>query len=128
MFVNFDGKAAPVAEQYQDLARMLAPWKTEDMEVVITLDWECEFNWKVMIENWMESLPSHRRAQRDAQQDHAGTEHMDRARTSAFRPRPPAVQGAHQEEMEEALGKGEALPGFTAIPGLSIEDQVEWGL
>jgi len=55
VFVNFDGKASPLAEQYADFSNLIAPWRTEDMEVAIALQWECAFNWKVMIENWMES-------------------------------------------------------------------------
>jgi phenylpropionate dioxygenase-like ring-hydroxylating dioxygenase large terminal subunit len=30
--------------------------------------------------------------------------------------------------MAEALNRGEALPGFRAVEGLSLEEQVEWGL
>lgn len=128
VFVNFDGNAAPVAEQYKDLAAMLAPWNTEDMEVVIALDWECDFNWKVMIENWMESY------------HHIGAHAETLNRTMPGQntwsePEHPHFIRAHlpfkeriREEMEEALAKGEALPGFSPISGLSIEDQVEWGL
>lgn len=128
VFVNFDGKAAPVSEQYADLAQILAPWKTEDMEVVISLDWDCKFNWKVMIENWMESY-HHIGA-------HAKTLNPTMPGQNTWsEPEHPHFIKAHlpfkekiREEIEEALAKDEKLLGFTAIPGLKIDDIAEWGL
>jgi phenylpropionate dioxygenase-like ring-hydroxylating dioxygenase large terminal subunit len=55
VFVNLDGKAPPLAEHYADFAAATSAWPSEAMDVAIAMDWECEFNWKVMIENWMES-------------------------------------------------------------------------
>lgn len=128
VFVNLDGKAAPVAEQYADFAKALEPWKTEEMEVVISLDWDCEFNWKVMIENWMESY------------HHIGAHSETLNKTMPGQntwtePEHPHFIRAHlpfkdriREEIEEALQKGETLPGFRPIPGLPLEGHVEWGL
>jgi phenylpropionate dioxygenase-like ring-hydroxylating dioxygenase large terminal subunit len=128
VFVNFDGNAAPVAEQYADLAKALAPWKTEEMEVVIALDWECEFNWKVMIENWMESY------------HHIGAHSKTLNPTMPGQntwtePEHPHYVHAHlpfkkriKEEIEEKLKNSEPLPGFRAIPGLAPENYAEWGL
>jgi phenylpropionate dioxygenase-like ring-hydroxylating dioxygenase large terminal subunit len=98
------------------------------MEVVITLDWECDFNWKVMIENWMESY------------HHIGAHSETLNRTMPGQntwtePEHPHFIRAHlpfkdrvKEEMEETIASGEALPGFKAVAGLSVEQQVEWGL
>lgn len=55
VFVNFDGMAPPLAEIYDDLDPLLAPWRIAEMQIAISMDWDCAFNWKVMVENWMES-------------------------------------------------------------------------
>jgi phenylpropionate dioxygenase-like ring-hydroxylating dioxygenase large terminal subunit len=55
VFVNLDGKAPPLCEHYAEFGQRIAPWRTEEMEIAIAMEWECDFNWKVMIENWMES-------------------------------------------------------------------------
>src|SRR5579862_9694954 len=55
VFVNLNGKAPPLAAQYADFSKLIAPWRTDEMEIAISMEWDCEFNWKVMIENWMES-------------------------------------------------------------------------
>src|SRR5258705_1062499 len=55
VFVNFDGDAPPLDELYGDFGKCIAPWQAQDLEIAIAMEWECDFNWKVMIENWMES-------------------------------------------------------------------------
>jgi phenylpropionate dioxygenase-like ring-hydroxylating dioxygenase large terminal subunit len=55
IFLNLSGDAAPVAEQYGELSRDLAGWHTDQMKVVIEKSWDCDFNWKVLVENFMES-------------------------------------------------------------------------
>ena len=55
VFLNLSGDAGPVAEQYEKLGRDLAGWDTSRMKVVIEKTWDCDFNWKVLVENFMES-------------------------------------------------------------------------
>lgn len=128
VFVNLDGKASPLAEQYADFGRIVAPWKTEDMEVVITLDWECDFNWKVMIENWMESY------------HHMGIHHDTLqvtmpARTTWTEPEHPHFIRCHlpfrpefAAEMKEFAEGTKPWTGFRPVDGLTLDRQVEWGL
>ncbi len=54
VFLNLSGDAAPVAEQYTELDRDLRGWNLGDMKVIITKEWDCPFNWKVLVENFME--------------------------------------------------------------------------
>ncbi|HEY5753382.1 MAG TPA: aromatic ring-hydroxylating dioxygenase subunit alpha [Chthoniobacterales bacterium] len=54
IFVNLDGKAGSVAEQFTELDRDIAGWNCADMKVVIEKEWDCPFNWKVLVENFME--------------------------------------------------------------------------
>lgn len=53
IFVNLDGTASPVAEQYAEVAEQVAPWNIDDMTVEIALDWDVPINWKVMMENFL---------------------------------------------------------------------------
>jgi phenylpropionate dioxygenase-like ring-hydroxylating dioxygenase large terminal subunit len=54
VFVNFSGTAAPVAEQFAPLGEDLAGFQAEKMELVLAKEWDCPFNWKVLVENFME--------------------------------------------------------------------------
>lgn len=128
VFVNIDGAAPPLAEQYADFQKVIGPWNASELEVAITLDWECEFNWKVMIENWMESY------------HHMGAHHdtLQRtmpARTTWTEPEHPGFIHCHLpfnakaiEKVKEELESGAPTEGFSLIPGLSVEQQLEWGL
>lgn len=128
IFVNLDGQAAPLAEQYEGLHSQVAAWNMKDMEVVISMDWECDFNWKVMIENWME--PYHHIG------IHKETIQPDMpARMTKTESEHPHFFQCHlyfrkdlAETIREAAKIGDALDGFKPISALSVEQQVEWGL
>ena len=128
VFVNFDGKAPPLAEQYADFSKLIAPWHSEEMEVAIALKWDCAFNWKVMIENWMESY------------HHIGIHSVTLnpsmpGQNTWIEPEHPHFIRAHLPFTEKLAGDvahsnetGERLPGFRPIAGLALADQTEWGL
>jgi phenylpropionate dioxygenase-like ring-hydroxylating dioxygenase large terminal subunit len=128
IFVNLDGKAPPLSEQYADFAKAVAAWAAEDMEIVISMSWECEFNWKVMIENWMESY-HHLGAHRD-------TLHPSMPGENTWtEPEHPYFIRSHLPFTEELAGRVRAagegrgkLPGFYTLPGTSMADRTEWGL
>ena len=128
VFVNLDGTAGPLAEQYADFATLIAPWRTQEMEIVISMEWDCPFNWKVMIENWMESY------------HHMGIHNATLntimpAQGTWAEPEHPYFAHCHlpyasdpSNEIREADEAGRPLPGFRPIPGLSFEQKTEWGL
>ena len=50
LFVNLDGKAAPLAESYGRLRdEFLKGWKMEEAVLVWDQHWECAFNWKILL-------------------------------------------------------------------------------
>lgn len=128
VFINFDGKAAPVAQHYADLDALLAPWTIAEMGLAITMEWECDFNWKIMVENWMESY------------HHIGAHSttlnpiMPGQNTWTEAEHPHFIQAhlpyteALQAEAAATLARGEAMPGFLPIARLSEEQRKEWGL
>ncbi|HEY0291393.1 MAG TPA: aromatic ring-hydroxylating dioxygenase subunit alpha [Hansschlegelia sp.] len=128
VFVNVSGDAAPLAELYAAFADMIAPWGTAEMEVVIELKWDCDFNWKVMVENWIESY------------HHLGIHHqtLNTSMPAAMTWTDPE-QGhfirCHlpfnkktTEKVTEAAAKDAALDGFKPVAGLPLDRQLEWGL
>jgi phenylpropionate dioxygenase-like ring-hydroxylating dioxygenase large terminal subunit len=55
IFVNFDGQAAPVAEQLAGLAAVVDPYDFENYQIVEHTDWGvCDWDWKIMVDNFME--------------------------------------------------------------------------
>jgi phenylpropionate dioxygenase-like ring-hydroxylating dioxygenase large terminal subunit len=54
LFVTFSEGVAPVAELYKELGESLAGWQLGNLEVVAELEWDCAFNWKVIVENFAE--------------------------------------------------------------------------
>ncbi len=54
LFVNFDGSAAPLAEQLAPLSAKIRNWHVRELQALEPLVHECPWNWKVMVENFME--------------------------------------------------------------------------
>ncbi len=123
VFVNLDGEAEPLASQYADFAAAIAPWDIGAMEIAIEMTWDCAFNWKVMVENWMESY-HHIGA-------HARTLNLtmpgEKTWSEAEQPHFIKAHLPYTPEMRAGLAAG-AVPGFAAIDGLSDEQAHEWGL
>ncbi len=126
VFMTFNAEVEPVALQLADLKKQIAPWKMAEMDVNITFEWECEFNWKNMIENWME--PYH----------HCGIhiktlQPMMPARGCWTEDDHPHYTRAHLpyrasllQTIQEAEARGEKPPGFVPIAGLPEQDKAEW--
>jgi phenylpropionate dioxygenase-like ring-hydroxylating dioxygenase large terminal subunit len=55
VFVNLDGQAAPLAGRLAEMDADLGQWDPAGMQIVIQREWDCPFNWKVLVENFMES-------------------------------------------------------------------------
>jgi phenylpropionate dioxygenase-like ring-hydroxylating dioxygenase large terminal subunit len=126
VFVNLGGNALSLSEQYTDFEALVRPWSIADLEVVIAMEWDCDFNWKVMIENWMESyhhLGTHHKTlhpQMPAQNTWTdpGYRHFVRAHL-------PFADGI-ADQIRHADVAGEKPPGFSPIPGLPLKRRLEW--
>jgi phenylpropionate dioxygenase-like ring-hydroxylating dioxygenase large terminal subunit len=55
LYLNFDANAEPLAPQLAGLDRHVAPYQPERMRSLAPLEYDSPWNWKVMIENFMES-------------------------------------------------------------------------
>ena len=55
IFINLDVDATALAPRLKELAARLDPWGFAELTTVHTLSFESPWNWKVMVENFMES-------------------------------------------------------------------------
>jgi phenylpropionate dioxygenase-like ring-hydroxylating dioxygenase large terminal subunit len=129
VFVNLDGTAPGTpAEQWGKFGSHLEKWSSQDLVVVDARTWECPFNWKVIVENFMESY------------HHVG------AHSQSLQPMMPArdtwteTERAHfvrchlpfgakeRGAISEAEAAGDTREVFPLIPGLDERDRFEWGL
>jgi phenylpropionate dioxygenase-like ring-hydroxylating dioxygenase large terminal subunit len=55
LYLSFDANAAPLAPQLSGMEKLVAPYHPERMRSLPPLEFESPWNWKVMIENFMES-------------------------------------------------------------------------
>jgi phenylpropionate dioxygenase-like ring-hydroxylating dioxygenase large terminal subunit len=123
VFVTLSQEIAPVAELYRDMGEKLAEWQLDKLEVVTELEWDCPFNWKVMIENFAECY-HHLGA-------HVKTfEPMFPAKTCWSDQEHPAYTVAHLPLVprlaEGVRGGNSEIRTFMDIPTVSMEHQLEW--
>jgi phenylpropionate dioxygenase-like ring-hydroxylating dioxygenase large terminal subunit len=129
VFVNLDGDARSTpAQQWSGFADHLAKWADQDLVVVDAREWDCPFNWKVIVENFMESY------------HHVG------AHSQTLQPLMPARDTWTEEEkasfirchlpygdkeraaIAKAVAEGGEHETFPVLPGLDERDRFEWGL
>jgi phenylpropionate dioxygenase-like ring-hydroxylating dioxygenase large terminal subunit len=53
--VNLDGAAARLAGPFRDGGGPVAAFRLPEMKLVVAREWDCPFNWKALVENFMES-------------------------------------------------------------------------
>ncbi len=128
VFVNLDGSASPLAPGLEEMAADVAPWRMEGMKVVIEREWDCEFDWKVLVENFMESyhhLGIHSKTLQPMMP--ARNTWSERERPHYARAHLP-YKNSVAEESRAREESGDLSKGFPAIPGLGGAAKSEWGL
>lgn len=55
VLVTLDEETAPLAPQIETYTKFIANYKTEDVVIVETLEFDSRWNWKVLVENFMEA-------------------------------------------------------------------------
>lgn len=126
IFVDLSGEAPPIDEQLATLkVDHLGKWQMAESRCVWSAHWDCAFNWKVLVENFMECyhhLGAHRKS----------LEPFLPAKGCWTGPENPHFSMMHlplkatmQEEIQAA---GQATTPFPVFPGLSLEDCLEWSI
>ena len=128
VFVNLDGTAAPLHERLGGLSEVLEPWNFGGMKMAIQMEWDCPFNWKVLLENFMESyhhIGAHAKTLQPMMP--ARNTWNEEERPGYIRAHLP-VKPSKREEMLAAEARGELVHGMPVIPALSEEARYEWHL
>lgn len=126
VFATLSADIPPIAEKYAGLAeKFIGKWDMATGDLVWSAHWECEFNWKILLENFMEAY------------HHLGA-HMKTlepflpARGCWTEPYDPEFSAMHlplKESMKEKI-LATADPGtaFPIFPGLELTDCTEWSI
>ncbi|MGA3007432.1 MAG: SRPBCC family protein [Opitutaceae bacterium] len=128
VFVNIDGQAPPLAAGLAGMAADLGAFRPADMQVVIAREWDCTFNWKVLVENFMESYHHlgihHKTLQPMMPARDTWTEQERRHYVRAHLPYKDAVR----DEYRAFEDRGDFSDDLPPVPNLSETQKFEWGL
>ncbi|MFZ0828422.1 MAG: SRPBCC family protein [Verrucomicrobiia bacterium] len=128
VFVNLDGHAPPLAPGLRGMAADLAAFRLDGLKLVIAREWDCPFNWKVLVENFMESYHHlgihHKTLQPMMPARDTWTEQERRHYVRAHLPYKDSVR----EEYQAFEAKGDFSAALPPLPGLSPAQKSEWGL
>jgi phenylpropionate dioxygenase-like ring-hydroxylating dioxygenase large terminal subunit len=128
VFVNLDGTEPPFTEGLGEASADLAAFALPDLQVVIAREWDCAFNWKVLVENFMESYHHlgihHRTLQPMMPARDTWSEHERRHYVRAHLPYKASVR----EELKRQVVTGDFGHDLPPIPGLNSVQAAEWGL
>lgn len=130
VFVNLSGDASDLAPRMAHLNQVVADWDIASLKVAIEDEWDCAFNWKTLVENWIESY-HHVGA-------HAKTlQPMMPAKNTWTEPQRPHEIYCHlpfNEEIVDNIKQADAqghepIPeGLWNIPGVPLDKRQEWHL
>jgi phenylpropionate dioxygenase-like ring-hydroxylating dioxygenase large terminal subunit len=128
VFVNLDGNAPPFADGLGEMAGDLAAFRLPEMKLVIAREWDCPFNWKVLVENFMESYHHlgihHKTLQPMMPARDTWTEPERRHYVRAHLPYKDSVREAYLDFEQ----KGDFSSALPPLPGLNTRQKSEWGL
>lgn len=54
IFITFDPILKSVHDTYSGLLPHVARWRMSEMQMVANVSWDCHYNWKILVENFME--------------------------------------------------------------------------
>jgi phenylpropionate dioxygenase-like ring-hydroxylating dioxygenase large terminal subunit len=128
VFVNLDGRAEPLGQQLGEMSMDVAPFRLSEMKLAIAREWDCPFNWKVLVENFMESYHHlgihHKTLQPTMPARDTWTEQERRGYVRAHLPYKESVRAEQRALAEQGAANDQLLP----LKGLREEQRFEWGL
>jgi len=128
IFVNLDGAAPPLAEGLGEMATDVSAFRLAELKLVIAREWDCPFNWKVLVENFMESYHHlgihHKTLQPMMPARDTWTEQERRHYIRAHLPYRDSVR----DEYRAFEAKGDFSTALPPLPGLNAAQKSEWGL
>lgn len=124
VFVTLSESIPPIGEKYGRFSSaFVGKWGMAEGELVWSAHWECEFNWKILLENFMEAyhhLGAHMKTLEPfLPAKGCWTEPYDPDFSAMHLPLKPSMK-------EEILSTGDPGTVFPVFPGLKIDDCTEW--
>ena len=123
VFVTRSDTAPPVSERLAGLRdKFIGRWEFADAEVVYERHWDSDFDWKMLVENFMEPyhhLGSHRKT----------LEPMMPAHGCWTEPEDPDFIAVHlplSKDLQATAERDGRLPGFVPFPNLEPDDHKQW--
>ena len=128
IFVNLDGNAPALTPGLTEMAADLAAFRPAEMKLVIAREWDCPFNWKVLVENFMESYHHlgihHKTLQPMMPARDTWTEQERRSYVRSHLPYKDSVA----KEYRAFENRGDFSTAMPPLAGLSEQQKSEWGL
>jgi len=128
IFVNLNGDAPPFAVGLDEMAADLAAFNLPEMKLAVAREWDCPFNWKVLVENFMESYHHlgihHKSLQPMMPARDTWTEQERRRYVRSHLPYKDSVREAYREFEQRGDFSSELPP----LKNLSDGQKSEWGL
>lgn len=128
IFVNLDGNAPPLTDGLREMTADLAAFRLPEMKLVIAREWDCPFNWKVLVENFMESYHHlgihHKSLQPMMPARDTWTEQERRHYVRSHLPYKDSVSAAYREFEQ----RGDFSTELPPLPSLNGAQKSEWGL
>lgn len=124
IFATLNEDLPPVAEKLGGLKeKFISKWNWSEAELVWSQTWECDFNWKILLENFMEAY-HHLGAHRETLEPFlpakgCWTEPYDENFSVMHLP-------LRDDMKEDILKSGDAGTTMNPFPGLEVEDYTEW--
>lgn len=124
IFVNLSENPPPLAEKYASMnQRFTAKLDMANAKLVWSEHWDCQFNWKILLENFMEAY-HHMGAHMKTLEPFlpargCWTEPHDENYTAMHLPLKDSMK-------RQILESGDPATPFPIFPGLELEDCLEW--
>ncbi len=112
IFVSLNDTPEPLAPRLTALSEELAPWNIEKMKVIGPVEFDSPFNWKVLVDNFMEAY--HHIA------IHVNTLEPNNAAVDTYG---EPTEGPYSILRMPARNGADMLSAFPPVPGLSIEQR-----
>ena len=128
IFVNFDETAPPLAPSLAQMAEDVAAFHFDEMQLVVSREWDCPFNWKVLVENFMESYHHlgihHKTLQPMMPARDTWTEEERRFYIRSHLP----YKDSARDDYEAFAARGDFSKQLPPVEGLNSVQNFEWGL
>jgi phenylpropionate dioxygenase-like ring-hydroxylating dioxygenase large terminal subunit len=123
IFVNLSGDAPPLSDQLVEFKdNFVGKFEMDRAQIVWSQHWDCDFNWKILVENFMEPYHHMGAHRKTLEPILPASGCWAEAQNDAY----CAVHLPLADHLLQQLDQDGQLPGFTPFRQLTVDDQREW--